>query len=107
MDHDVAHKLGLKKFVQGGSSGVERIGMGWKMEQSAGAGAGAGGASGGASGAGLHKERVATVMNENDVLLMGNENDRGGNGGRHLDAEGDLIRRDTVCYKLMAWVFEW
>lgn len=104
MDAIVADKLGLRKFLMEGSSGIEQIGLGWNLKQSS-----SSGDSGSASVTNRHVHGSASAWNENDVLL-GNEargggDGSGGRGGGGIDV--DMVRKDGVCYKLLSWVFEW
>jgi hypothetical protein len=98
MDAAVADKLGLKKFLIEGSSGVERIGVGWNLKQ---------GVHGSGAGAGAGAGNPTSAWDEKDVLLMGNESRGRGSGPIRGGVEVDMVRRDSVCYKILAWVFEW
>jgi len=131
MDANLSEQLGLKKFWMDGSSGIERIGL------SVGTGAITGDASMEArTGASQDMGKDHSISNfnsnvwdEKDVLLMGGGSARGvssmrmrrgmngnGNGNVNVNDQShnvgsrvgvDMVQKDGVCYKVLAWIFEW
>lgn len=132
MDETLAYNLGLKNFVELGSTGVERLG--WNQDRvfagdavDADANASAG-ADDSTAGIGKGPRQAASIMDESDVLLT--DEDYGTQQRRRVGGRGrgigmdmmhrrrpmpvaaetsreDLERRDNLCEKVLAWFFEW
>ncbi len=118
MDETLAHNLGLKGFLELGSTGVERLG--WnkvhgiekdtnthsEMDVDS------------PAETGTNIRQAAAAMDESDVLLTEGEY---GRPRRRRDGRGDMMRaspmqdlsqedierRENLCEKVLAWFFEW
>jgi hypothetical protein len=112
MDESVAMKLGLKNYLEMGSTGFERIGNSGKQEQ------------------GLYQNAPSTndgmkqknarsadtkqknarfassVMDEDDILLLGDDSRRR-NGAHGSQGEELAGRGNGPCEKMLSWYFSW
>ena len=96
MDEAIASRLGLKQFLNQGGVG----------DASAGVGASTGAAIRFNGGKTARMGTTSTRLNERDVLLSGDEHEQ-----RQRRATGNrdavVAERDGICYKALAWIFEW
>ncbi len=119
MDETLAHNLGLKAFLELGSTGVERLG--WSQDQALGNDTNRPSQMDvdSPAEAGVNVRQTATAaMDESDVLLTEGEYGRPrrrrvGRGDMMRQSpmedlsQDDIERRENLCEKVLAWFFEW
>mmetsp|Transcript_24346 Transcript_24346/g.29948 ORF Transcript_24346/g.29948 Transcript_24346/m.29948 type:complete len:540 (+) Transcript_24346:114-1733(+) len=105
IDDNIAMKLGLKNYLELGSTGIERIGRSSHSNISIG-GSGKKNVGGESS---KKKVQFASIYDDDDIILM-DDNQKGNN--RQISSQvyygGIGSRRDGgVCEQIMSWVFSW
>lgn len=100
MDERGAMRLGLKNYLEFGSTGVENVN---KIGQKA--------IENDTSTSNEEEKRVrfaSSTMNEDDILLLGNDRKRSRNQtGSNGQIFADVSRSSSACEKFLAWFFNW